>query len=226
MGEVYKARDTRLDRTVAIKILPSTDDERRQRFAREAKAIAALSHPTHLHASRRRPSGRHHVDFMVMEYLEGETLAERLKAGPLSCRTSCSTWPCQIADALEAAHAARHLSPRSQAAQHHRHPARPGQGPRFRPREGPERQPATDASGRRDAAGDRGLTSPGTTLGTIAYMAPEQARGDDTDAPGGPLLVWRRSLRDGDRPAGVLQATRRPSSSTRSSTGRRSRRGR
>src|SRR6266545_4926356 len=76
MGEVYKARDTRLDRTVALKILPSRDDERRHRFAREAKAIAALSHPNicTIHDVGQQDG----TDFLVVEYLEGETLADLL----------------------------------------------------------------------------------------------------------------------------------------------------
>src|SRR2546425_8062100 len=81
MGEVYKARDTRLDRTVAIKILPSTDPELRQRFEREAKAIATLAHP---HICTLFDVGHEDgTDYLVMEYLEGETLADRLQRGAL-----------------------------------------------------------------------------------------------------------------------------------------------
>src|SRR5436190_16085040 len=84
MGEVYKARDTRLDRTVAIKVLPehlSSDPQLRERFDREAKAISSLSHP---HICPLYDLGHQDgVDFLVMEYLEGETLAHRLKKGPL-----------------------------------------------------------------------------------------------------------------------------------------------
>src|ERR1700690_1077429 len=82
MGEVYRARDTRLDRTVAIKILPShlSDDVmRRQRFEREAKAISSLNHP---HICTLYDIGRQDaVDFIVMEYVEGETLPGRLAKG-------------------------------------------------------------------------------------------------------------------------------------------------
>jgi serine/threonine protein kinase len=79
MGEVYRARDTRLERTVAIKILPphlSDDATRRQRFEREAKVISSLNHP---HICTLYDVGRQDgVEFIVMEYLEGESLAERL----------------------------------------------------------------------------------------------------------------------------------------------------
>ena len=84
MGEVYKARDTRLERTVAIKVLPShlsSSPESRQRFEREAKTISQLSHP---HICALYDVGREgDTDFLVMEYLEGETLAARLDKGAL-----------------------------------------------------------------------------------------------------------------------------------------------
>src|SRR6202030_762067 len=83
MGEVYRARDTRLDRTVAIKVLPSHlsfDPELKQRMEREARAISALQHANicTLHDIGTQDG----TDFLVMEYLEGQTLAERLKKGP------------------------------------------------------------------------------------------------------------------------------------------------
>src|SRR6266566_4578749 len=84
MGEVYRARDTRLERTVAIKVLPahlSSSAEVRQRFEREAKTISQLSHP---HICALYDVGNQDgVEFLVMEYLEGETLADRLVKGPL-----------------------------------------------------------------------------------------------------------------------------------------------
>src|SRR5258706_5706993 len=78
MGEVYRARDTRLDRTVAIKVLPSSlarNPERRRRFEREARAVSSLNHP---HICTLHDIGQQHgIDYLVMEYLEGETLAAR-----------------------------------------------------------------------------------------------------------------------------------------------------
>jgi serine/threonine protein kinase len=99
MGEVYKARDTRLDRTVAVKVLPAdlaADPDRHARFEREARAIASLSHP---HICTVHDVGRHEaIDYLVMEYLDGETLADRLLAprgrSHLSrCCRSASTSP-------------------------------------------------------------------------------------------------------------------------------------
>ncbi len=104
MGEVYKATDTRLERTVAIKVLPAhvaSDPERKQRFEREAKTVAALSHP---HICPVFDVGREgETDFLVMEYLEGETLAERLQKGALPLDLALR-YAIEIADALDKAH--------------------------------------------------------------------------------------------------------------------------
>ena len=92
MGEVYKARDTRLDRTVAIKVLPervAADPDLKQRFEREAKTISSLNHP---HICTLHDIGSQDgIDFLVMDYLEGDTLAQRLEKGALPwIRTSRS----------------------------------------------------------------------------------------------------------------------------------------
>ncbi|HLM81564.1 MAG TPA: serine/threonine-protein kinase, partial [Terriglobales bacterium] len=104
MGEVYRALDTRLDRTVAIKILPShlSDDAmRRQRFEREAKAVSSLNHP---HICTLYDVGRQDgVDFIVMEYVEGVTLAARLEKGPLPT-VEVLEYGIQLASALDKAH--------------------------------------------------------------------------------------------------------------------------
>src|SRR3954468_20480617 len=85
MGEVYRARDTRLERTVALKVLPAVlagDSHLRERFDREARAISSLQHP---HICALYDVGRDdQLDFLVLEYLEGETVAQRLAAGPLA----------------------------------------------------------------------------------------------------------------------------------------------
>jgi len=104
MGEVYRARDTRLGRDVAIKVLPqhlSSDPDLKARFEREAKAISALSHPhiCHLYDI----GSQNGTDFIVMELLEGESLADRLQKGPLPLRQALDVG-IQIAQALEKAH--------------------------------------------------------------------------------------------------------------------------
>src|SRR6266581_4388867 len=104
MGEVYKARDTRLERTVAVKVLPqhlSESAEVRQRFEREAKTISQLSHP---HICALYDVGNQDgVEYLVMEYLEGETLQERLARGPLPI-DDVLRYGTEIADALDRAH--------------------------------------------------------------------------------------------------------------------------
>src|ERR1039458_1745221 len=104
MGEVYRAKDTRLDRTVAIKVLPShlsSNPELKQRMEREAKAISALQHANicTLHDIGTQDG----TDFLVMEYLEGQTLAERLAKGPLPLEQVLKI-ATEIAQALEKAH--------------------------------------------------------------------------------------------------------------------------
>ncbi|MGH9140074.1 MAG: serine/threonine-protein kinase, partial [Vicinamibacterales bacterium] len=106
MGEVYSARDSRLNRTVAIKVLPAhglLERQARERLEREARAVAMINHPNicTLHDIGRQDE----VDFLVMEYLEGETLAARLSRGPLPIDQAlqCAR---QIASALDAAHRA------------------------------------------------------------------------------------------------------------------------
>ena len=104
MGEVFRAIDTRLNRTVAIKILPARvalDQQMRARFAREARAVAALTHP---HICTLHDVGRHdEVDYLVMEYLEGDTLAARLADGRLPLDLAL-THAIEIASALDHAH--------------------------------------------------------------------------------------------------------------------------
>src|SRR5712672_1452712 len=106
MGEVYRARDTRLERTVAIKILLaqfSSDPVRKQRFEREAKTISKLNHP---HICVLYDVGHQDgMDYLVMECVEGETLAKRLEKGPLQL-DQVLKYGAQIADALDKAHRA------------------------------------------------------------------------------------------------------------------------
>lgn len=104
MGEVYKARDVRLDRTVAIKVLPahlSENVQLRQRFEQEARAVSSLNHPNicTLHDIGRADG----IDFMVMEYIEGETLAERIARGAIPLEEAIEIG-LRVADALDKAH--------------------------------------------------------------------------------------------------------------------------
>jgi serine/threonine protein kinase len=104
MGEVYRAKDTRLDRTVAVKILPahlSDNPDARQRFDREARAISSLNHPNicTLHDVGHQDG----IDFLVMEFLEGETLADRLRKGPLPTE-QVPKYGIEICEGLERAH--------------------------------------------------------------------------------------------------------------------------
>ena len=123
MGEVYRARDTRLGRTVAIKVLQShvaADEPARERFEREARVVAGLNHPhictLHDIGTYRAPTGQGPVPYLVMEFLEGETLADRLTKGslPVEDALDCAI---QIASALDTAHRAaivhRDLKPRN-----------------------------------------------------------------------------------------------------------------
>src|SRR4030088_2917127 len=104
MGEVYRARDTRLDRIVAIKILPShlsENPEAKQRFDREARTISSLNHPNI--CSLYDVGHQDGIDYLVMEYLEGETLADRLRKGPLPVEQVLK-YGIEICEGLERAH--------------------------------------------------------------------------------------------------------------------------
>lgn len=174
MGEVYRARDTRLDRTVAIKILPQhlSSSALRERFEREGRAVASLNHP---HICTLYDVGQQdEIDYLVMECLEGETLAERLKRGPLPVDQALR-YGIQIADALDRAHRQgvlhRDLKPANimltkdgakvldfgLAKVESRHPLPQG------------------------ATQTMALTSEGTIMGTFQYMAPEQLEGKEAD---------------------------------------------
>jgi eukaryotic-like serine/threonine-protein kinase len=172
MGEVWSARDTRLERRVAVKILPAEFAQSAQfklRFEREAKTISQLSHPN---ICTLYDVG---VDYLVMELLEGESLAERLDKGPLPI-ADVFRYGAQIADALEKAHRAgvihRDLKP----------------GNVMIPKSGATlldfglSKPTAEAVNVGDATAHRPLTEEGTILGTFQYMAPEQLEGLEADA--------------------------------------------
>ena len=181
MGEVWRARDTRLERSVAIKVLPegfAKDEQFRQRFEREARAISQLSHPNIcvLHDVGEE-EGQH---FLVMELLEGESLADRLSRGPLPLH-EVLRFGAQIAQALDAAH---------RAGITHRD-VKPGNvmltksGAKLLDfglaKVGPEA--ASGVSSMTSLPTEaKPLTEQGTILGTFQYMAPEQLEGLEADA--------------------------------------------
>ena len=179
MGEVYQARDTRLDRKVAVKVLApelASDAEFRARFEREAKAISALNHP---HICGLYDIGREHdTEYLVLELLEGETLAARLERGPLPL-AQVLRFGIEIADALEAAHrhgiVHRDLKP----------------GNIMLTAAGTKLLDFGLAKHTVGAAGQAlsmlatapGTgTAQGTIIGTLQYMAPEQVQGAPADA--------------------------------------------
>jgi len=178
MGEVYRARDTRLERTVAIKILPAHlagDAGLRQRLDREAKAVATLSHPNI--CTLYDVGHQAGVDFLVMEYLEGETLDQRLQRGPLPPEQLLPI-AIQIADALERAHKQgivhRDLKPANIMLT--KSGAKLMDFGLAKSTEAPIASALTEMT-----AENRKLTAEGTIVGTFQYMAPEQVEGREAD---------------------------------------------
>ncbi len=180
MGEVYRARDTRLDRSVAIKVLPqqfARDAAMKQRFDREARTISTLNHPNICHLYD--VGSQNGVDFLVMELLEGESLADRLSKGPLPLEKALKTAG-EIAEALDRAHRAgivhRDLKP----------------GNIMLTKTGAKlldfglAKPAAtgtmlDSQAVTEATQTSPLTARGSLVGTFQYMSPEQIEGREAD---------------------------------------------
>jgi eukaryotic-like serine/threonine-protein kinase len=183
MGEVYRARDTRLDRMVAVKILPghlSDNEELRQRFDREARTISQLSHP---HVCALYDVGHQDgVDYLVMEYLEGATLADRIVKGPLPIE-QVLRYGIQIADALDKAHRLgivhRDLKPGNVMVTK--------SGVKLLDFGLAKLRAVTPGAVSSSASlvqtqTDATLTAQGTIIGTFQYMAPEILEGREADA--------------------------------------------
>ena len=189
MGEIYKARDTRLDRTVAIKRIQaalSADPEFKARFEREARTISALNHP---HICTLHDIGHEHgIDYLVFEFLEGETLAARLEKGPLPVEHALKIGR-EICDALDRAHrhgiTHRDLKPgnvmltRSGAKLLDFGLAKPSGAVSA---DAPPLPRGADASLPTAMLANAPITTRGTILGTFQYMSPEQIEGQDADA--------------------------------------------
>ena len=182
MGEVYRATDTRLDRTVAIKVLPehlADDPQRRERFEREARAVSSLNHP---HICTLHDVGEQDgTHFLVMEYVEGETLQKRLEKGRLPFDQALE-FAIQIADALDKAHRKgvvhRDLKPGNIMVTKAGVKLLDFGLAKLKGDAGPaaafSQMPTQDD--------DKPLTAEGTILGTLQYMAPEQLEGKEADA--------------------------------------------
>ena len=175
MGEVYRARDTRLDRIVAIKVLPdplALDPDRLRRFDQEARIIAALNHPNILALYDVGAFGQ--STYLVSEYLEGNTLRQRLSGGALMLRRA-SDWTVQIANGLSAAHdrgiTHRDLKPENIFITRDDHVKILDFGLAKLSRASAEAETMTGSGG----------TTPGLVMGTVGYMSPEQVRGDEVD---------------------------------------------
>jgi serine/threonine protein kinase len=181
MGEVYRARDTRLDRVIAIKVLPelvAADAERLRRFEQEAKTVAALSHPNIL--SVHDIGLQAGIRYIVTELLDGQTLREKLRDSPLTSRRAID-YGLQIARGLAGAHEKgvvhRDLKPENLLVT---------QDGRVKildfglAKQNPLAAQAA-ADGATLASVDAPVTTPGLVLGTIGYMSPEQVRGDVVD---------------------------------------------
>src|ERR1700674_2272121 len=180
MGEVYQARDTKLGRDVAIKVLPEAfahDPDRLSRFQRAAKMLASLNHPNIATIHGLEQSGG--TSYLVMELVSGETLAERVKAGPLGIEETLKI-ALQIAEALEAAHEKGIIHRDLKPANVKLTPEGKVKVLDFGLAKAFEGDTSTEDMGNSPTL-SMAATMQGVILGTAAYMSPEQARGKAVD---------------------------------------------
>ena len=194
MGEVYRARDTKLNRDVALKILPdifAADPDRRARFAREAQLLASMNHPhiAAIYGVEESPE----VQALIIELVEGPTLADRIRAGSISVDEALFIAR-QIAEALDAAHEQsiihRDLKPANIKLR--------ADGTvkilDFGLAKVLEPFPAGSDASASPTMTSPAMTNTGVLLGTAAYMSPEQARGQHVDPARRHLGVWLRAV--------------------------------